>query len=252
MLGGGIIMEKKATKNVSIINGRANKNFEALKKNGFEQFNMDFMFEVAKNTSSSAAFVYMALVKHYNAKTYLCYPSHETLADETGTSKSSVIRYLKELKKAGYIDWEVSNNFKCKNDSNLYMFLFPSVAKQAVEEVVEDRIEEVKVVKATKEVKKAKPTMEIPKYDVHTNVEIINTEEKKVVVEVIKEAETINRKENLEKLFKEFEDLGGYMPEESKKRDLALTKDDYEYNRIVKDLEQRIKDISTPMPVMRF
>lgn len=49
------------------------------------------------NVSSSARTVYRALLHYANRKTWSCFPSVRTITNDTGMSRSTVMRCLKEL-----------------------------------------------------------------------------------------------------------------------------------------------------------
>jgi GntR family transcriptional regulator len=61
------------------------------------------MIRDSRSLSSSARSVGQALATRMDWKTFQCWPGKETIARDSGLSKSSVKRGLRELRKAGYL-----------------------------------------------------------------------------------------------------------------------------------------------------
>lgn len=65
--------------------------------------NKDYMYFYNKvssaNVSSSARTVYRALLHYANRETWSCFPSIRTITNDTGMSRSTVMRCLKELER---------------------------------------------------------------------------------------------------------------------------------------------------------
>ncbi len=77
--------------------------------------------------------VYMALKRHENSKTKKCFPSYETMARETGLSKTTVINHIKLLEKYELI----TKKLKCRK--NYYTLMdFEELKKKAATEHIED------------------------------------------------------------------------------------------------------------------
>lgn len=55
------------------------------------------------NVSSSARTVYRALLHYANRETWSCFPSIKTIMNDTGMSRSTIMRCLKELEQEGLI-----------------------------------------------------------------------------------------------------------------------------------------------------
>lgn len=72
--------------------------------------------------------IYMWLCHHSNQEG-ICWPSLNTLAQECGMSKYSVIRHLKELEKNGFIKKEARHGENNSNSSNLYKIILPLVSE---------------------------------------------------------------------------------------------------------------------------
>ena len=74
------------------------------------------------NVSSSSRTVYRALLHYANRETWSCFPSIKTIAKDTGMSRSTIMRCLKELEKENLI---LRIN-RLRNDkgktSNIYFF----------------------------------------------------------------------------------------------------------------------------------
>lgn len=74
------------------------------------------------NVSSSSRTVYRALLHYANRETWSCFPSIKTIAKDTGMSRSTIMRCLKELEQEELI-LRVSR-FRKDNGktSNMYFF----------------------------------------------------------------------------------------------------------------------------------
>jgi biotin operon repressor len=59
-----------------------------------------------------------------------CWPSYNTIADETGLSRSSIIRASNELKKNGYIEILHRNNTNGSNTSNVFLLKIQLTVEQ--------------------------------------------------------------------------------------------------------------------------
>jgi hypothetical protein len=78
---------------------------EELKKNWANGFcRMPDIVRNDRNLSPKAKIIYEQLLAHMWFSTDRCYPSQQTLADETGYSRRTVIRACKELYERGYIE----------------------------------------------------------------------------------------------------------------------------------------------------
>ncbi len=78
---------------------------EELKKNWAQGFcRMPDIVRNDRNLSPKAKIIYEQLLAHMWFSTDRCYPSQQTLADETGYSRRTVIRACKELYECGYIE----------------------------------------------------------------------------------------------------------------------------------------------------
>lgn len=55
------------------------------------------------NVSSSSRTVYRALLYYANRKTWSCFPSIKTIMNDTGMSRSTIMRCLKELEQEDLI-----------------------------------------------------------------------------------------------------------------------------------------------------
>lgn len=74
------------------------------------------------NVSSSSRTVYRALLHYANRETWSCFPSIKTIANDTGMSRSTIMRCLKELEQENLIlRINRSRNDKGKT-SNIYFF----------------------------------------------------------------------------------------------------------------------------------
>jgi hypothetical protein len=90
------------------------------------------------------------IAHHINAETGTCYPSIETISDETHIPQSSVRESIKRLRKLGWIDW------KRTGDSNTYWLLNGNLAAIAAEQAeLKARRQERR--KATKNAWRKKP-----------------------------------------------------------------------------------------------
>lgn len=74
------------------------------------------------NVSSSSRTVYRALLHYANRETWSCFPSIRTVSHDTGMSRSTVMRCLKELEQEELI--LRINRFRKDNGktSNMYFF----------------------------------------------------------------------------------------------------------------------------------
>lgn len=92
--------------------------------------------------SPSAKLVLITLANYHNAETGMCFPSIETLTVETGLSRSTVIRSIKALRKAGIIDRQRSNRSnsyslnlalpQCHGDTPESVMVIPKVVPRSV------------------------------------------------------------------------------------------------------------------------
>ncbi|MBE7031962.1 MAG: helix-turn-helix domain-containing protein [Ruminococcaceae bacterium] len=71
-------------------------------KTGFVQFSNELNYVLIELGINPL--VYMALIRHKNSKTKKCFPSYETMARETGLSKTTVINHIKLLEKYELIE----------------------------------------------------------------------------------------------------------------------------------------------------
>lgn len=63
---------------------------------------------------SCEAYRILSVIIFHNMKNSTCWPSYETISEETGLSRMSVYRHLKELFKLHYLSW------KRTGKSNIY------------------------------------------------------------------------------------------------------------------------------------
>lgn len=71
---------------------------------------------------ATARTVYRALLRYANRKTWSCYPSINTLAKDTGLSKATIIRQLKNLEKNNLIIKIHRTRKDNGKTSNMYFF----------------------------------------------------------------------------------------------------------------------------------
>ena len=74
--------------------------------------------------------VYTMLCKHANNDTQECFPSHRLLAHESGMSRRTVIRALRQLKKCNVIVWNAQYRIRdgvAQRTVNKYKLLCPTV-----------------------------------------------------------------------------------------------------------------------------
>ncbi len=83
---------------------------------------LNWVLERDEITNSGAKFVLMILCNYANEKGE-CYPSWETIANKTSTSRQSVYRHLEWLESNGYIK-PLTRRHKGKQSSNLYQIQF--------------------------------------------------------------------------------------------------------------------------------
>ena len=95
--------------------------------NPYKQFNGVFIPDwlLESDICSVNAKVMYALLTRYAGKDGFCYPKQSTLADRLGTSRRSVINYLKELQ-----DCELIERKRTKGNNN-YFFLEHNLMKQS-------------------------------------------------------------------------------------------------------------------------
>lgn len=126
----------------------------------------EFLNGTAKLVGPLATLVYVALCRHSSNDTQSCFPSMETLADETGIkSRNTVAKAIKVLEKHSIIQVEKRYNTRTqKRESNVYFLLSRKYWKTATPEAVSSEPKNEVVVKSTLplEVKKAEPQIEIP------------------------------------------------------------------------------------------
>lgn len=74
--------------------------FDPISANGFTQV-PNFILR-SKELSAGAKFTYSMLLSYAWQKDY-CFPGQETLAKDTGFSRRSIVTFIKELQKYGWI-----------------------------------------------------------------------------------------------------------------------------------------------------
>jgi len=93
----------------------------------FTKFENELIIEINQKLNSNCGMLYMILLMHKNKAEGMCdscFPSYNVLAKETGMSKNTVGKYLKQLEDEGYIIIK-SGKFDSKNqqnESNRYYF----------------------------------------------------------------------------------------------------------------------------------
>ncbi len=100
-------------------------------KTGFVQFSNELNYVLIELGINPL--VYIALKRHENSKTKKCFPSYETMARETGLSKTTVINHIKLLEKHELI----TKKLKCRK--NYYTLVnFEELKEKAATEHIED------------------------------------------------------------------------------------------------------------------
>lgn len=74
-----------------------------------------------KKISGYAKMVFVILCKFANNDTQECFPSFQTLSDETGFSKNTVLKGMNELIEVGFVEKKAQYTINGKQKSNLYI-----------------------------------------------------------------------------------------------------------------------------------